>query len=150
MEIRISISIDDTLRRIYALSALRTYMNSQEREVPMLTPDNRLALAGLVGDAFSQLALGLMPHVVACQLPEEGKGDLLSMDLAVDGEMSPAVPALRRAIENVLSDSVMGALFADSDSSLSRQFLESAQRGIDGIKAGFSVGIQPATVRGHR
>lgn len=150
MEITITISVDDTLRRIYALSALRTYMNSREREVPMLTPDNRLALAGLVGDAFSQLALELMPHVVACHLPENDGDDLMSLEIEADREIAVAAPALRRAIGNVVSDSVMGAVLADVDGSLSRQFYESARKGTDGILSGFSSTVQPATVREYR
>ncbi len=149
MEIRISISIDDTLRRVYALSALRTYMNSKERDVPMLTPDNRLALAGLVRDAFSQLALSLMPNVVACSIPEDDTEDLLSLDLSL-AEGAATASTLRHAIENVLADSAMGAAMSDVDSSLSHQFYESAERGLDGVRSCFSDTFTPVAIRGYR
>lgn len=151
MEIGISISIDDTLRRIYALSALRTYMNSEEREIPMLTPDNRLALAGLVRDAFSQLMLNLIPHVAACSIPDDETEDLLAFDLLLE-ECVPAtaVPALRRAIGNVLADSAMGAALADVDNSLSRAVLRVGRKRIGRNKkqlfkhvcAGYGRGVQ--------
>lgn len=85
---RVEIKNKDVMESIYALSALQGYVELPERERALLQEDQREGLMVLVGDAFSETVLALMPRVKDFGLPDDDDaGDMwieLKNDVAAD------------------------------------------------------------------
>lgn len=116
METSVTLSVERMLQRIYAHSALATYMNHREREIPMLSPDNRLALARMVVDAFADIALTLIPLATECTLPDDATdpdNDLMTLTFDAETLRSPALPAFRASLESAVASKVIAAIFAE-------------------------------------
>lgn len=82
---RVEIKNKDVLESIYALSALQGYVELPERERALLQEDQREGLMVLVGDAFSEIVLALMPRVSDCGLPEDDESGDMWIELKNEG-----------------------------------------------------------------
>lgn len=139
----ISISIDQTLRRIYAMSALRAYSLSNKVELPILTSDFRGSLAELVADAFADLTLRLARYVTEFELPDNpAVDDILSVTFR------PATPnlapALSSAIAGYIAYGVLSAIFSESDAPFSAEQTRAADASMNTISQLLAIAALPS------
>ncbi len=82
--LNLNISVSETLKQVYASSALRCYVNSNHNVKPaLLTPDRKPALHLLVRDAFSFVIVDMLPNVSSTSMTIDDKDEILSVTLDV-------------------------------------------------------------------
>lgn len=107
----IEIYKQDVMEKIYALSALQGYVSLPERERALLQEDQSEGLSVMVGDAFAEVVLGLMPRVSDYGEPEVGE-EMMWMELKGDyGEVWIVLPAIERMVVDVMANMVLGAIY---------------------------------------
>lgn len=141
----ISISIDQTLRRIYAMSALRAYSLSNKVELPILTSDFRGSLAELVADAFADLTLRLARYVTEFDLPDNpAVDDILSVTFR-PGATPNLASALSSAIAGYIAYGVLSAIYSESDAPFSAEQARAADASMNTISQLLAIAALPAT-----
>lgn len=129
---RIVLSIDRILDKIYAQSALRTYMNQNARKIPMLTPDNRQVLAQLVVGTFADIILQLMPFVADLDLAEVDPG-LLEVEFRSEFEIISST-TLRKALETTIADNALAIVLTDDDTTIAREIARRAETNLENLR----------------
>lgn len=129
---RIVLSIDRILDKIYAQSALRTYMNQNARKIPMLTPDNRQVLAQLVVGTFADIILQLMPFVADLDLAEVDP-DLLEVEFRSEFEIISST-TLRKALETTIADNALAIVLTDDDTTIAREIARRAETNLENLR----------------
>ncbi len=82
--LNLNISVSETLKQVYASSALRCYVNSNHNVKPaLLPPDRKPALHLLVRDAFSFVIVDMLPNVSSTSMTIDDKDEILSVTLDV-------------------------------------------------------------------
>lgn len=122
----ISISIQRALQQIYALSAMRSYINHNVKEIPLLQPDHSEALSALVVDAFCDVAVEIAPYLTSTTVPEDGS-DIMEMIFRDDIGEGFAHP-ISINIENTIVEKVLYAIFADIDKQFAGENLRRSAR----------------------
>ncbi|MDE6266737.1 MAG: hypothetical protein K2M07_05240 [Muribaculaceae bacterium] len=80
---QISLSIESILKKLYALSALRSHLTATPSAVaPYLTEDNRAGLIPVLQDALSHLAVDIFPHMEV-KTPPNSIDDLVEVEVNV-------------------------------------------------------------------
>lgn len=129
---RIVLSIDRILDKIYAQSALRTYMNQNARKIPMLTPDNRQVLAQLVVGTFADIILQLMPFVADLDLAEVDP-DLLEVEFRSEFEIISST-TLRKALETTIADNALAIVLTDDDTTIASEIARRAETNLENLR----------------
>lgn len=153
METTISLSTDEILREVYALSAMRAYLDSPRRVIPLLTPDNRKALRLLAGDAFAWVVASTVADVVTCDLPAETvvndvADDIMTVVYRLGDSADGSLPSvLRRAIEVAIAMKILATVFVDDDPALANQYSNRADMSLENIRQILRSSATPAALR---
>lgn len=112
MIMRVEIKNKDVMESIYALSALQGYVELPERERALLQEDQRDGLMVLVGDAFSETVLALMPRVKDFGLPDDDDaGDMWIELKSATGAGENVAVAVRNILAKGIASMVLGAIY---------------------------------------
>ncbi len=117
---RITISIEDITRRVYAISAVRAVNAGEGKRPAVLTRDNALLLRRLIRDCFAAV-VGFMAAGVTdfSPLDPDDGGDLLWLDTA-DSRVESGVAG--ESLAAAVLGRVLYAAFADCSPSLAGQY----------------------------
>ncbi len=126
---RIEIKKSDVLEEIYALSALKGYVNLPERERMLLQDDQSEGLSVLVADAFAETVIELMPRVERFGMPEENDDGDMWIELK-DGYGATGIEAAVGALlTKTVACMVLAAIYEESGEG--DAYSRRAMRGID-------------------
>ena len=94
----ITISIESTLKQVYALSALNSFLTQNaDAAKPFLSSDNKQAMLPLLNEALSFVAVDLIPHI-AILTPPNLLDDIIEIDLRCQSLPQGAVNILESAL----------------------------------------------------
>jgi len=129
---RVEIKNNDVMESIYALSALQGYVELPERERALLQEDQREGLMVLVGDAFAEIVLALMPRVKEFGLPEENEQGDMWIEIDSYGEKGVAQVAVSAMLTKSVACMVLEAIYGDSYEGVA--YGRRAKRGLELVK----------------
>lgn len=110
-----TLSITSILKKIYAASAMRSYMSQSKPDMPpLLTPDNTAALKSLIIDSISFAVIELVPHVAGCDVDK----NIENVELTLSTSLAPQLPLLN-ALESAVAARTLSLVFADFDPAFS-------------------------------
>ena len=122
METTISISVDETLRQIYAESAWRVALKASEgKSEPRLTKDNRALLMVKFGEGYDSLCRKIMGYV---RDYDDGRclhGEAKTVIKPAHEYPSATIRSIRGAMEQYLVVYVLWAMYGDEKYSASCQ-----------------------------
>lgn len=120
----INLSLDAMLKKIYAASALRSFLKSQSKEMPpLLTPDHSEALKVALRDHISGTALSL-PYLAEVDFNNDD--DVFAVCFETD---FPPMLHVATLLESILASRVLAVLYADTDPDFSSLKLSQAEEG---------------------
>lgn len=110
-----TLSITSILKKIYAASAMRSYMSQSKPDMPpLLTPDHAAALKSLIIDSISFAVIELVPHVAGCNVDK----NIENVDIPLSMSLTPRLPLLN-ALESAVAARTLSIVFADFDPAFS-------------------------------
>lgn len=110
-----TLSITSILKKIYAASAMRSYMSQSKPDMPpLLTPDNTAALKSLIIDSISFAVIELVPHFAGCDVDK----NIENVELTLSTSLTPQLPLLN-ALESAVAARTLSLVFADFDPAFS-------------------------------
>lgn len=122
---RITISINDITKRIYAISAIRAVNASDGLNPAVLTRDNAGLLRRLICDSFMHTVGELAASVIDFSSPEpdDSQSDILWIDLDCE---SPAVGVAGESLAAAVLGTVLSLAFSGSSGPESGEYAASA------------------------
>ena len=140
----ISLSIREIMKRIYATSALRCYVNQNRAEVPkLLTGDRENGLRIAISTALANITVDMMPKITSCRLSDDGEM------AEIEFSREPAIPMLPVAdgLESAVSAYVMGTLHQDCDPGFAKIQMEIAEGKVKKVSEMIEEGYARTAVR---
>lgn len=132
MNHRIELSVDEILKRVYALSALRAYMKQDDKETALLTPDQRGALAETVSDVMIYAAGELMPRVEELDAGDNGNGTIgLTLKWRPAEATAGAVAA--KLLEGAVTSGTIAAVLAQEDDDAAEEYREKMEKELNAL-----------------
>lgn len=142
----ISISIESVLKKVYAHSALRSYLSGTPSAVePFLTPDNRQGLIPVLQEALSFIVVDLLPQMQVLA-PPTSLTDFIQIEL--DAVNLPA--GVDSLLETILAMRMLQIIHAPHSEITARQFAQLAENSsatLRSILRESSAASSPVTLR---
>ncbi len=125
-----NLSVNSILKKIYAASAMRSFMSQGDKQqiLPILTPDNSLALRSLIDDAVSYTVISLAPRITAVKRSDDN--DIITLSIGV-----PIGLDRLDAFETAVADQTLSLIFSGIDQQFSRSRSDTADRIIGSLAA---------------
>ena len=124
----LNISVSETLKEVYAASAMRCYVSANKSEKPvMLTPDRRGALRLLVRDAFCYVVVSMLPNVVTTSTGTDEDDEILSVSLDLPCEEGK-VALICSLLQMAITAYVLHIVYVGSDEEFSREWSAKMER----------------------
>lgn len=130
---RITISINDITKRIYAISAVRAVNASDGQKTAVLTRDNALLLRRLICDSFMHTVGELAASVTDFSPPEsdDSSSDIMWIDLDCE---SPAPGVAGESLAAAVLGTVLSLAFSGSFGSESDEYAVAAAGAIRNLR----------------
>ena len=125
--LNLNISVSETLKQIYASSALHCYVNANKAVKPaMLTPDRKAALHLLVRDAFSFVIVDMLPCVASTSTSIDDKDEILSVNLDLKIQKGEGM-LVAKLVESAIAFYTLHLVYVGEDNSLSGEYEKRAE-----------------------
>ena len=137
----IAISISAILAQVYAQAALRHEINTPDSAI--LTTGSDRALRTLARSAASTVAMAMLPVLSDTDLGT-ADSDIIKFEVADGQEIS--LPALRLLAEQTIAASLLGEVYAATDSEASQSYIDQHTRLLARLRRAVR-SVRPACLR---
>ena len=130
-ETMIALSVENIIKEIAALSALRSFLADGENPVAMLTADNREALMPIVVGAVATIGASFGPAVALIDSGEPQGSELMRLTVELGGEIPEGrVTLMRRALETAVVNRCLGEIWPGIDRLVSAHFFDKSEAAV--------------------
>lgn len=139
----IAISISAILAQVYAQAALRHEINTPDSAI--LTTGSDRALRTLARSAASTVAMAMLPVLSDTDLGDaDADSDIIKFEVHDGQEIS--LPALRLLAEQTIAASLLGEVYAATDSEASQSYIDQHTRLLARLRRAVR-SVRPARLR---
>lgn len=129
---RVEILKKGVMEEIYALSALQGYVELPEMERALLQEDQEEGLSVLVGDAFADVVMELMPRVADIGTPEDDSEGNMWIELKeYDLDQKIMAPIMTQMLTKGIAYKVLGAIYEGVE--VGAKYYSRARQAVSGV-----------------
>ena len=119
--LNLNISVSETLKQVYATSALHCFMCNKETKPALLTPDRRASLHLLIRDSFRFVIVGVLPRVITSSTSIDDDDEILSVSMDINAD-SCNVPTIINITETAIAYYTLHLVYVNEDLELAREY----------------------------
>lgn len=120
--LNLNISVSETLKQVYATSALHCFMcKNKETKPALLTPDRRASLHLLIRDSFRFVIVGVLPRVITSSTSIDDDDEILSVSMDINAD-SCNVPTIINITETAIAYYTLHLVYVNEDLELAREY----------------------------
>ena len=120
--LNLNISVSETLKQVYATSALHCFMCKNKGTKPaLLTPDRRASLHLLIRDSFRFVIVGVLPRVITSSTSIDDDDEILSVSMDINAD-SCNVPTIINITETAIAYYTLHLVYVNEDLELAREY----------------------------
>lgn len=132
--LNLNISVSETLKQVYASSALRCYMGAEKGVKPaLLTSDRRPALHLLVRDAFSFVIVDMLPNVASMATAIDDNDEILSVNLDIDANKGEGFE-ITHLVTSAIAFYTLYLVYIGADIAMAKEFGALAEKSVERIR----------------
>ena len=120
--LNLNISVSETLKQVYATSALHCFMCKNNANKPvLLTPDRRPVLHLLIRDSFHFVIVDMLPRVVTTSTAIDDDDEIMSVSLDINPDTGNG-SAIARLAETAIAYYALHLVYVNENLELAREY----------------------------